>query len=327
MNRYPLWKYAILAVALLVGLLYTAPNFFGEAPAVQVSSGKVTVKLDAGFATRVQQVLEQAGLKPDFVQFDGNSVKARLANTDTQIKAKDALSRALNPDPANPSYIVALNLLSRSPAWLTALHALPMYLGLDLRGGVHFLMQVDMKAALTKRAEALTGDVRTLLRDKNIRHAGITRDGDSLKCASATRATLARRRRCWPTSCPTCNGRSRRRGGDFKLRGTLKPGRAAVQEQALKQNITTLHNRVNELGVAEPVIQQQGAGPRGGATARRAGHGQGQGHHRPHRHAGSAHGQRKRRGARGRARRRPGALRQRALPRAQRRSRSSSCAR
>jgi len=260
MNRYPLWKYVILAIALLVGLIYTAPNFFGEAPAVQVSSGKVTVKLDAGFADRVQQVLEQAGLKPDFVQFDGNSVKARLASTDEQIKAKDALSRVLNPDPANPSYIVALNLLSRSPAWLSSLHALPMYLGLDLRGGVHFLMQVDMKAALTKRAEALTGDVRTLLRDKNIRHAGINRDGDSLEVRFRERATLVAAQTLLADQLPdlewdeVADG-----GGDFKLRGTLKPAAARlVQEQALKQNITTLHNRVNELGVAEPVIQQQG---------------------------------------------------------------------
>ena len=138
------------------------------------------MKLDAGFVPRVEQVLAAAGLKPDFVQFEGNSVKARFADTDQQLKAKDALDRALNPDPADPSYVVALNLLSRSPQWLTALRALPMYLGLDLRGGVHFLLQVDMKAALTKKAEALTGDMRTLLRDKNIRHAGIARDGNDV---------------------------------------------------------------------------------------------------------------------------------------------------
>jgi preprotein translocase subunit SecD len=259
MNRYPLWKYAILAIALLIGLIYTAPNFFGEAPAVQVSSAKVTLKLDAGFAPRVQQLLEQAGLKPDFVQFDGNSVKARLADTEAQIKAKDVLSKALNPDPANPSYIVALNLLSRSPAWLTKLHALPMYLGLDLRGGVHFLMQVDMKAALTKKAESLTGDVRTLLRDKNIRHAGISRDGDSLELRFRERETLAAALTLLSDQLPDLQWDESADGGDFKLRGTLKAAAArAVQEQALKQNITTLHNRVNELGVAEPVIQQQG---------------------------------------------------------------------
>jgi len=159
MNRYPAWKYVLLAIALLVGLVYTLPNFFGEAPAVQVSSGKATLKLDATMAPRVEQILAQAGLKPDFVQFEGGSVKARFADLDAQRKAKDAVSAALNPDAANPSYIVALNLLSRSPHWLTAMHALLMFLGLDLRGGVYFLMQVDMKSALTKRAEALTGDV------------------------------------------------------------------------------------------------------------------------------------------------------------------------
>jgi len=259
MNRYPLWKYAILAVALVIGLLYTAPNFFGEAPAVQVSSGKATLKLDPSFAPRVQQLLEQAGLKPDFVQFEGNSVKARLADTDAQLKAKDVLSRALNPDPADPSYIVALNLLSRSPAWLHKLHALPMYLGLDLRGGVHFLMQVDMKAALTKKADALTGDVRTLLRDKNIRHAGITRDGESIEMRFRDRDTLVSAQRLLTDQLPDLQWAESADGGDFKLRGSLKPAAARlVQEQALKQNITTLHNRVNELGVAEPVIQQQG---------------------------------------------------------------------
>ena len=259
MNRYPLWKYAILVVALLVGLIYTAPNFFGEAPAVQVSSAKATLKLDAAFAPRVQQILEQAGLKPDFVQFDGNSVKARLVDTDAQIKAKDVLSKALNSDPADPSYIVALNLLSRSPAWLTALRALPMYLGLDLRGGVHFLMQVDMKAALTKKVDSLAGDARTLLRDKNIRHTGITRDGDALELRFRDRDTLAAAQRVLADQLAELQWTDSADGADLKLRGTLKPAAARlIQEQAVKQNITTLHNRVNELGVAEPVIQQQG---------------------------------------------------------------------
>ena len=260
MNRYPAWKYALLVIALLVGLLYTLPNFFGEAPAVQVSSGKATLRLDAAMAPRVEQVLTQAGLKADFVQFEGASVKARFADLDSQRKAKDAINAALNPDPANPSYIVALNLLSRSPHWLTAVRALPMFLGLDLRGGVYFLMQVDMKSALTKKAEALTGDIRTLLRDKNLRHAGITRDGNNVDVRFRDRDTLTAARSLMQDQLPDLQWAETPDGSDFKLSGSLKPDAARkVQETAITQNITTLHNRVNELGVAEPVIQQQGA--------------------------------------------------------------------
>lgn len=259
MNRYPWWKYAILAVALVVGLVYTLPNLFGEAPAVQVSSGKATVKVEPSLVGRVEQALAQASIRADFVKFEGNSVKARFADTDTQIKAKDAISKALNPDPADPPYIVALNLLSRSPAWLRSLHALPMYLGLDLRGGVHFLMQVDMKSALTKKSEALTGDIRTLLRDKNLRHAGVTRDGNTLDVRFRDAATATASRELLATQLPDLVWTEVPDGSDIRLRGTLKPEAArAVQEAAIKQNITTLHNRVNELGVAEPVIQQQG---------------------------------------------------------------------
>ena len=259
MNRYPWWKYSILAIFLMVGTLYTLPNFFGEAPAVQVSSGKATLKVDATLVSRVEQLLGADGVKPDFVQFDGQSVRARFTDTDTQIKAKDLIARALNPDPADAGYIVALNLVSRSPAWLTRLHALPMYLGLDLRGGVHFLMQVDMKAALTKRAEALTGDIRSLLRDKNIRHAGITRDGNNVELRFRDTATLTAARTLLADQLPDMQWLDSADGGELRLTGSLKPEAARlVQDQAIKQNITTLQKRVNELGVAEPVIQQQG---------------------------------------------------------------------
>jgi preprotein translocase subunit SecD len=259
MNRYPAWKYALLVIALLVGLVYTLPNFFGEAPAVQVSSGKATLKLDATIAPRVEQILTAAGLKADFVQFEGNSVKARFQDLDSQRKAKDAISAALNPDPANPSYIVALNLLSRSPGWLTSVRALPMFLGLDLRGGVYFLMQVDMKSALTKRAEALAGDIRTLLRDKNLRHAGITRDGNTVDVRFRDRETLTTARNLLTDQLPDLQWVETQDGTDIKLSGSLKPEAAKrVQDSSITQNITTLHNRVNELGVAEPVIQQQG---------------------------------------------------------------------
>ncbi|MGC4079234.1 MAG: protein translocase subunit SecD [Rubrivivax sp.] len=261
MNRYPWWKYAILAFAFVVGLLYTVPNFYGEAPAVQVSSGKATVKMDPAMVQRVEQILSSAGLKADFVQLDGTSVRARFDNTDTQIKAKDAIAHALNPDANDPTWIVALNLVSRSPQWMAKIHALPMYLGLDLRGGVHFLMQVDMKAALTKKAEAVAGDVRTMLRDKNIRHAGITREGNTVEVRFRETALAEQARSLLSDQLPdlqwtpTADAAT----GDTKLVGALKPQAATrVQEQALKQNISTLNNRVNELGVAEPVIQQQG---------------------------------------------------------------------
>ena len=256
MNRYPLWKYAILVIALLIGTVYTLPNLFGEAPAVQVSSAKVTVKIDSAVTTRIEEALKKAQITPDFVQLEGNSIKARFSDTDTQIKAKDAISQALNPDGGDNAYVVALNLISRSPRWLSALHANPMYLGLDLRGGVYFLMQVDMKSALTKKAESLTGDVRTMLRDKNIRHAGISRDGNNVNIAfrepeARTAAVNLLNSQLGDVQwTPTDDG---------GLTGALRPKAAvAVQEAALKQNITTLHNRVNELGVAEPVIQQQG---------------------------------------------------------------------
>jgi preprotein translocase subunit SecD len=260
MNRYPMWRYAILVIALLVGIIYTLPNLYGEAPAVQVSSGKATLKLDASITPRIEQILATAGLKADFVQFEGNSVKARFDDLDSQRKAKDAISGALNPDPTNPSYIVALNLLSRSPHWLTAMHALPMYLGLDLRGGVYFLMQVDMQSALTKRAEALTGDMRTMLRDKNIRHAGISRDGNKVEVRFRDRETLTAARSLLQDQLPDLDWIEGTDGSDLALTGSLKAAAASrVQEAAITQNITTLHNRVNELGVSEPVIQQQGA--------------------------------------------------------------------
>ncbi len=260
MNRYPWWKYLILALALLIGLLYTLPNLYGEAPAVQISSAKATVKLDQAMVARIEKTLAVASLTPDFVQFEGNSVKARLRNTDEQIKAKDAIAKALNPDAADPSYIVALNLLSRSPAWLTKLHALPMYLGLDLRGGVHFLMQVDMKASLTKKAEATAGDLRSLLRDKNIRHAGISRDGNLVVLRLRDRTVLAQAQALLADQLPDMQWTESADGAEFRLTGALKPVAArAAQDAAIKQNITTLHNRVNELGVAEPVIQQQGS--------------------------------------------------------------------
>ena len=259
MNRYPVWKYAILVIVLLVGVLYTLPNFFGEAPAVQVSSAKATIKVDTALQQRVEAALQAAGVTADQIVLEGNSVRARFDTPDNQLKARDAIQRALVPDANDPPYIVALNLVSRSPAWLTALHARPMYLGLDLRGGVHFMLQVDMQAALTKRAESLAGDLRTTMRDKNIRHGGISRDGQTVDIRVRDEATLTAVRNLVADQFQDLQTTSTPDGNGFLLRATIKPEAVRkVQEQALKQNMTTLHNRINELGVAEPVIQQQG---------------------------------------------------------------------
>ena len=255
MNRYPVWKYAIMLVALLVGLIYTLPNFFGEAPAVQVSPAKSVAKVDAAVQQQVTAALAAAQLTPDLNTLEPNSLKVRFDSTDAQIKARDVVEKALNPDPADPSYTVALNLVSRSPQWLTALHAAPMYLGLDLRGGVHFMLQVDMKTAVTKRLDAIAGDVRTLMREKTLRYEDITRVGDTVETTFADAATAEKARFAIQDTMPDMQVVQT----ETKLVTSYKPpSLVKFQEQALKQNILTLHNRINELGVAEPVIQQQG---------------------------------------------------------------------
>ncbi|SDN81982.1 protein translocase subunit SecD [Polaromonas sp. JS666] len=259
MNRYPAWKYAIIVVALLIAALYTLPNFFGEAPAVQVSSSKSTVKVDSTTLAKVEQALKDTGIAADAITLEGSSIKARFGDTDTQLKAKDAIQKALAPDANDPAYVVALNLLSRSPAWLTSLHAFPMYLGLDLRGGVHFMLQVDMQAALTKRAESLAGDIRLSLREKNIRHGGISRNGQAIEIRLRDSATLASTKGLIQDQFADLQTVDAPDGTEYKLTASIKPEAARrIQDQALKQNIVTLHNRINELGVAEPVIQQQG---------------------------------------------------------------------
>jgi len=258
-NRFPAWKYALVALCVAVAFFYTLPNFFGESPAVQVSSLRSAVKVDPALLQRAEDTLRQAGIPYSGALLDAASVRVRFGDTDTQLKAKDAIDKALNPDAQNPGYVVALNLLPASPRWLSALGALPMYLGLDLRGGVHFLLQVDMPAALTKRLESLTGDIRSLLRDRGIRHGGVSREGQALHVRFREAPARNQARDVLASAIGDLTIVEREEGRDFLLVATLKPEAAKrTQEFALKQNITTLHNRINELGVAEPVIQQQG---------------------------------------------------------------------
>ncbi|HMN21797.1 MAG TPA: protein translocase subunit SecD [Ottowia sp.] len=259
MNRYPLWKYLLLLVVLVVAVIYTLPNFYGEAPAVQVSAGKTTTRVDEATLERVESALRAADTPANQLTLEGGSVRARFDTPDAQLKAKDVIEHALNPDPADAAYIVALNLVSRSPTWLSQLGAKPMYLGLDLRGGVHFLLQVDMRAALTKNLDTQVSDLRLALREKGVRHGGINREGQSIEVRANDPATLEAARRVVLDKLPDLQVDTAG-SSDGRLVLTFKPeALRRVQDNAIKQNITTLHNRVNELGVAEPVIQQQGA--------------------------------------------------------------------
>jgi preprotein translocase subunit SecD len=259
MNRYPAWKYAVIVIVLLVSVLFALPNFFGEAPAVQVSSAKSNIKVDAATQTKIEEALKAAGLKIESSSIDAKSIKLLFKDGETQQKAKDAIQKVLVPDPSSPTYVVALNLVTQSPKWLTSIGASPMYLGLDLRGGVHFMLQVDMAAALSKKVESLTGDIRSALREKNARHGGVSRNGSNIEIRFRDQETLAAAKVVLADQFSELQTVDVPEGTEYKLTATIKPAAALkIQDQALKQNIVTLHNRINELGVAEPVIQQQG---------------------------------------------------------------------
>ncbi len=254
MNKYPLWKYIVIAVALLVALLYTLPNFFGEAPAVQIS-GLRTNKADADTQKQVEEALKAANIATTNVAIEGDSLKVRFKDGDAQLKGRDAIQAKLGS-----GYIVALQLISNSPAWLSSINALPMYLGLDLRGGVHFLMQVDMKAVLDKAVERYTGDVRVLLREKKIFYTGISREADRVVAKFKEKSELAKAQTEISAQLPELQMRDTEVNGEFVLTILMKPEtQKKLQENAIQQNITALRRRVNELGVSEPIVQQQGA--------------------------------------------------------------------
>jgi len=255
MNRFPLWKYVLIGITLVVAFLFTLPNFYGEVPAVQLSPLRSSEKVDTALLGQVESALKAAQLPYSGVELVGNSVKVRFASTDVQIKAKDVLQNSLGE-----RYTVALNLVSASPAWLTSINALPMYLGLDLRGGVHFLLEVDMKAALEKAAIRYQNDFRTELRNDKIRYGRISRDGNAVTVHFSTRDQRDAAANKLGTAFTDLVFTPEDQAEGFTLTARLKPEAVTkVQEFALQQNITTLRNRVNELGVAEPVIQQQGA--------------------------------------------------------------------
>ncbi|MEF9928281.1 MAG: protein translocase subunit SecD [Massilia sp.] len=264
MNRYPVWKYLLIVIALLLGALYTAPNYFGETPALQVTSGRSTLNITSASTTVVEDALKRAGIPSTGITLEGTghttSVRARFAGTEEQFKAKLALERELNRDPANPDYIVTVNLVKNTPAWMAAIGAAPMSLGLDLRGGVHFLMQVDTKAVLDNKVKALQSSVRSNLRDKNVRHSGIERVRDTIEVRFRDAATRSNARNVLAAQSSELAFADAADGADMKLVVSLKP--EAIKrsvEDGIKQNIMTLSKRINELGTTEPIIQQQGA--------------------------------------------------------------------
>lgn len=254
MNRYPLWKYMLIGFALVIGMLYSIPNLFGESPAVQVSSSKNHIKLDTALLDQVETALKTAQTPYEKATLDASGIKVRFQDTDTQIKAKDVLQKQLGQD-----YTIALNLVSRTPSWLQSIGAKPMYLGLDLRGGVHFLLQVDMKAAIDKAADRYVGDFRSALRKEKINYLGVAREGQTVQVRFDDTTQLNKARTLIQNDYPDLSLKETESEGVKVLTASLNQvAQKRIQEFAIKQNIQTLHNRINELGVAEPVIQQQG---------------------------------------------------------------------
>ncbi len=255
MNRYSLWQYILIAVALVFGLVYTLPNLYGEVPAVQVSPLRSSQKADAALMGGVEEALRKGGIAANGVFLDSTSVKVRLADTETQLKAKDLLQAQFGQD-----HVVALNLLSNSPRWFASIGALPMYLGLDLRGGVHFLLQVDMRAAIAKKMESFTNDIRGGLREKRIQYSGVAREGQGITVRFRDKAMRDKALAEIGRLTTDLDLKEADDAAEFRIVATLKPeAQRKTQDYAIQQNITTLRNRVNELGVAEPIIQQQGA--------------------------------------------------------------------
>jgi preprotein translocase subunit SecD len=255
MNRYPAWKYILIGLALLASIIYTAPNLFGEVPAVQVSGARATVKVDAALQKTLEEALKAANVPILGSDLSETNVRFRFADTDAQLKGRDVIQGK-----TGPGYVVALNLVPNSPGWLQALGAKPMYLGLDLRGGVHFLLQVDMKAAANKAVERYLTDARGLMRDRKIYYSGLARDNDRIVIRFREPEQRAAALKALADQMPDLAVREQDVGGETAIVAQIKPEVVKRdQELALQQNIQTLRNRVNELGVAEPIVQQQGA--------------------------------------------------------------------
>ncbi|MCZ6718687.1 MAG: protein translocase subunit SecD [Gammaproteobacteria bacterium] len=253
MNRYALWKYLLIVVVIVVGVVFALPNLYGEDPAVQISPARAG-QIDEGLQAQVSAALETAGIKPLSIQRDLRRLLIRFPDTESQLQGRDVVSQAMG------GYVVALNLAPVTPGWLSSLGARPMYLGLDLRGGVHFLMEVDMQAAVHQAEERYISDIRPLLRESKIRYKTITRgDTGGIRIRFRDAETRTKAARVINDAFQDLEVAEADSLGNFDLRVQLtEQFKNDTRKFALQQNITTLRNRVNELGVAEPVVQQQG---------------------------------------------------------------------
>ncbi|WP_156863853.1 protein translocase subunit SecD [Casimicrobium huifangae] len=265
MNRYPLWKYLIMIVAVVIGFFYTVPNIFPQVPAVQVSTNKTAVRLDAALLERVEKTLKTAGVAIASSELDpANGVHVRFAkgDSDSQVKAKELLLKDLNNGVADGTgnYIIALTSESTTPHWMQNLNAKPMALGLDLRGGVHFLMQVDMKGALDRAADRNASDIRSLMREKKIQYGGVDKSGETIAVKFSDPAQREKASREISDSNKDLLIKEDGAAQDLRLVITLKEeAKKKLADSAIEQNQKVLGNRINALGLTEPIIQRQGA--------------------------------------------------------------------
>ncbi|WP_084886540.1 protein translocase subunit SecD [Vibrio sp. qd031] len=254
LNRYPLWKYIMVALIIMIGALYALPNIYGEDPAIQVTGAR-GASVDLATLDTITKVLEKESLATKSVALEDGSILVRFLDTDTQIAARDVLSGSLDSD-----LIVALNLAAATPNWLESIGANPMKLGLDLRGGVHFLMEVDMDAALSKLVGQQEEAFRSELREDKIRYRAVRAHSDSVEVILRDQDQLDQTARLLKTNHPDMVFTEQTSAGNFVLKAEFTEARLQeVRNYAVEQNITILRNRVNELGVAEPLVQRQGA--------------------------------------------------------------------
>ncbi|TRX76351.1 protein translocase subunit SecD [Pseudomonas mangiferae] len=255
LNKYPLWKYLLILVVLAVGFIYSAPNLYPDDPAIQISGASTALKVDQGTLDRASQALSQAGITVKASSLSAQGGLLRLTSLGDQLPAKDAIGRALGDD-----YVVALNLAPTTPGWLRSLGASPMKLGLDLSGGVHFLLAVDMEKAVSARMKVYEGDVKSTLRKERVRYRSLPPQDAAIQLGFADEESLEKAQALVRKSFNDFEITTSERNGQRILRLALTQAKLAeIREYSIKQNLTTVRNRVNELGVAEPLVQRQGA--------------------------------------------------------------------